>query len=174
MLLEKYRHHLNLRIKPLKKFIVYNAVRTIMKQENYIWEKEGFRKDPYTVPDGYFAGFQDRMMDRLSAIPVKEFPARTALIRPWMAWVSGIAAILVAGWLGVHAYFLKPLEEERFQEKLSLLVDYYGEELHEGKLADYFEDNSIEVNLQSGTEVNEFIQIDPDLAEEYIYESVGF
>ena len=35
-------------------------------------------------------------------------------------------------------------------------------------------DNKIDIKAQSAAEVNEIIQIEPDLAEEYIYESVGF
>jgi len=145
-----------------------------MNKENYIWENEGFRKDAFKVPDGYFAGFPDRMMEKLNQpVPVLTLQRRR-LIRPWMAWVSGIAAIFIIGWFGFHNFYLKPLQEVRFQENISLFVDYYGGELHEGQLAGYFEENSIDIIKEASTEVNELIQIEPDLAEEYIYESVGF
>ena len=145
----------------------------MMNTDKYIWEDERFRKDPYKVPEGYFAGFPDRMMERLNqAVTVRPL-AKQRLIRPWMAWVSGIAAVLAVGWFGVRTYYLKPMQEVRFQENIALFVDYYGEELHEGQLAGFFEENKIDIKKETSTEVNELIQIEPDLAEEYIYESVG-
>ena len=90
-----------------------------------------------------------------------------------MVWVSGIAAVLVLGWFGLRTFYLKPLQEVRFQENITLFVDYYGEELHEGQLAGFLEDNKIDLKRQTTTDVNEIIQMDPDLAEEYVYESVG-
>jgi len=146
----------------------------MVNKEKYIWEGNRFRKDPYKVPEGYFEDFPDRMMEQLNqAIMIKPMENRR-LMRPWMAWVSGIAAVLVIGWFGIRTYYWQPLQEVRFQENIALFIDFYGEELHEGQLAGYFEDNKIDVKKQATTEVNEFIQLEPDLAEEYIYESVGF
>jgi hypothetical protein len=146
-----------------------------MNNENYIWENDRFRKDPYKVPEGYFEGFADRLMDRLNqSDTLLPAPDKRRMIRPWMAWVSGIAAIMVFGLFGVRNYYWKPLQEVRFQENIALFVDYYGEELHEGELAGFFEDNKIDLTRSSSNEVNELIQIEPDLAEEYIFESVGF
>ncbi len=146
----------------------------MMNKEKNIWEDNRFRKDPYKVPEGYFAGFPDRMMERLSQSALVVHTEKHRLLRPWMAWVSGIAAVLVIGWFGIRTYYWKPLQEVRFQEDIALFADFYGEELHEGQLAGFFEDNKIDIIKQATTEVNELIQIEPDLAEEYIYESVGF
>jgi hypothetical protein len=145
-----------------------------MDTEKYIWENDRFRKNPYQVPDGYFAGFPDRMMDRLNKEVVLATPTSKRIFSPWMAWVSGIAAILVLGWFGVRTFYLKPLQEVRFQENVALFVDFYGEELHEGDLASYIEENKIDILKTSAIEVNELIQIEPDQAEEYILESIGF
>jgi hypothetical protein len=146
-----------------------------MNNENYIWENDRFRKDPYKVPEGYFEGFPDRLMDRLNqSSSLQTTPEKHRMIRPWMAWVSGIAAIIVLGWFGVRNFYWKPLQEVRFQENITLFVDYYGEELHEGELAGFIEDNKIDFTKSSSNEMNELIQIEPDLAEEYIFESVGF
>lgn len=146
----------------------------MMNKDKYIWEDDRFRKDPYKIPEDYFACFTDRMMARLnetvSVAPVRKHRG----LKPWIVWVSGIAAVLVIGWFGLRTFYWKPLQEDRFQENIALFVDYCGEELHEGQLAVYFEENRIDITNQSGAEVNEFIQMDPDLAEEYIYESVGF
>lgn len=145
-----------------------------MDQEKFIWENDRFRKDPYHVPDGYFEGFTDRIMDRLKEDGSFVSQSKPRALRPWMAWVTGVAAVLAIGWFGIRTYYWKPLQEVRFQESISLFVDFFGEELHEGQLAGFFEDNKIDVKIQSTTEVNELIQIDPNLAEEYIYESIGF
>lgn len=145
-----------------------------MKTKNYFWEDEQYRKDQYTVPEGYFAGFPDRMMERLTQEVSIEPLKKQRLIKPWMAWVSGIAAAIIIGWFGVRAYYWEPLQEVRFQENIALFVDFYGAEFHEGQLAGYMEDNKIDLKKQVSAEVNELIQMDPDLAEEYIYQSVGF
>ncbi len=145
-----------------------------MNIEKNIWESEPFRKNPYQVPDGYFAGFPDRMMERLNKDVILAVPQNKRIFRPWMAWVSGIAAILVIGWFGVRTFYWNPLQEVRFQENIALFVDFYGEELHEGDLAGYIEDNKIDLIKQPSADVNELIQIEPDQAEEYIMESIGF
>ena len=146
-----------------------------MNNENYIWENDRFRKDPYKVPEGYFEGFPDRLMDRLNQSgTLVSTSEKQRMIRPWMAWVSGIAAVMVLGWFGVRNFYWKPLQEVHFQENITLFVDYYGEELHEGELAGFLEDNKIDLTKSTSNEVNVLIQIEPDLAEEYIFESVGF
>lgn len=146
----------------------------MMNKENYIWENDRFRKDPYQVPEGYFAEFPDRMMDRIDLEMKKSSGAAKHLLRPWMAWVSGVAAFLVFGWFGIRTFYIQPLQETRYQEDISMLVEFYSQELHEGQLASYFADNKIDLELQSQEDASFIIQIDPDLAEEYIYESVGF
>lgn len=145
-----------------------------MNEEKFIWEHKGFRKDPYTLPEGYFTGFPDRMMNRLNQQASAIHQEKLRVFKPWMAWVSSIAAILVIGWFGFHTFYIEPLQEVRFQENIALFVDFCGEELHEGQLAGFFEDNKIEVAQQTLTETDELVQIEPDLAEQYIYESVGF
>jgi hypothetical protein len=144
-----------------------------MSEDKFIWEEGGFRKDPYRLPDGYFTEFTGKMMDRVQhEAAVGPHPRR--ILRPWIAWISGAAAILVIGWMGIRAYYWKPLQEVRFQESIALMVDYYGEELHEGELAGFFEENKIMMKGQGTADMLEVIQIEPDMAEQYIYESIGF
>jgi hypothetical protein len=144
-----------------------------MNKDKYIWEVDRFRKDPYKVPEGYFDNFPDRMMERINQSGAVVHPGRISMNRSWIVWASGIAAVMVIGWFGFRNYYWKPLQEERFQENIALFVDFYGEELHEGQLAGYFEDNKIDLAKQATSDWSELVQIDPDLAEEYIYESVG-
>jgi hypothetical protein len=145
-----------------------------MNKEHYIWENQEFRKDPYRLPDDYFHSFPERIMDRIRNQQSENMAKPTRFIQPWMAWVSSIAAILVLGWFGVRSFYWKPLQEVRFQEQIALVVYYYGNELNEGKLAGYFIDNDIELSNQSIGEVDALIQMEPDLAEEFIFESVGY
>jgi hypothetical protein len=145
----------------------------MMNKGKNIWEEEGFRKNPYKVPESYFAGFPDRMMQRLSLAASDEPVKRGKILRPWMAWASGIAAILAIGWFGIRTYYWKPLQEARFQERIALFVDFYGEELHEGSIAEFITDNNIVMSEQVQVNVDELVQTEPDLAEEYVYESLG-
>jgi hypothetical protein len=145
-----------------------------MNKENYIWENQEFRKNPYRVPDEYFASFPDRIMDRIMDEQIDESVNYKRLLKPWMAWASSIAAVLIIGWFGVRSFYWKPLQEVRLQEQIALVVDYYGNELNEGRLAGYLIDNNIEVHNTTESEVNALIQMEPDLAEEFIFESVGF
>jgi len=80
----------------------------------------------------------------------------------------------LVGWLGVHKFYREPMKEVTYQEKIELFVDFCGGELHEGQIASYLEDNRIDIKSQSTADMNELIQIEPELTEEYIYESVGF
>ena len=145
-----------------------------MENEKYIWEKGPFRKDPYSIPEGYFKDFPDRLMEKLVKEEALQAVGKRVLFRPWMAWVSGMAASLVIGWVGFNSLYIKPIQEVRFQESLSLIVDYYGEELHEGELAGYLADNELAIETPVVIEVDGLIQLDPGSAEQYIYESVGF
>ncbi len=145
-----------------------------MDNNKYIWENDRFNKNPFKVPDGYFEGFPDRMLELLNQEVISAEAEKRRFIRPWMAWVSGVAAVLMLGWFGVRTYYWKPLQEVRYQENVAMFVDFYGEELHEGDLAGYIVDNKIDILKPAATEVNELIQIEPDQAEEYILESIGF
>ena len=146
----------------------------MMKKENFIWENETFQKDPFKVPDGYFSSFPDRVMERIYEEDTQKSNIRHLHWKHWMSWVSGAAAVLLVGWLGVHNVYRESFKEVTYQEKIELFVDFCGGELHEGQIATYLEDNSIDLKSQSATDVNELIQIEPELTEEYIYESVGY
>lgn len=62
-----------------------------MDQKMDILESKDLRRQPYAVPEGYFASLQER----LGAIPRKEVAPRTR-IRPMWAFATGIAAALAA------------------------------------------------------------------------------
>jgi hypothetical protein len=144
-----------------------------MKEEKYIWEDDRFRKEPYTLPDGYFASFPERMLERLNQEVTPRPESRIRHLRPWMAWVSGIAAALVIGWIGIRQFYVKPHQETNMQETIDLFVDLYSDELTEGQLANYLADNKIDIKVGKVNDVSAIVQSDPDLVEMYLYESVG-
>ena len=145
-----------------------------MEEQKYNWQGAKFQQDPFKVPEGYFDTLSDRILRRIDQDSSIQAVRRTTIMRPWMAWVSGIAAALVIGWFGFSELYLKPHQELRFQEELAVFVDYYGEELHEGQLAGYFEQYNIEVTLKSGVDYQDLILTDPENTEELIYESIDF
>lgn len=56
-----------------------------MKEENELLKKYG-KKNPYRVPEGYFSGFADNLMERL---PEKEVPETPHIsmwnrVKPWI------------------------------------------------------------------------------------------
>ncbi len=145
-----------------------------MTTEKYKWESDGFRKDPFSIPEGYFESLGDRIISRID--PVSEAPVaeRRSLVRPWMTWVSGIAAVLVLGWFGLREFYLKPHQETQIQESLSHFSDYYGEELNEGQLAGFVADYEVEVSFQTQVDYQDLINAEPESTEELIYESIIF
>ena len=80
-----------------------------MDQKLDILERKELRRNPYTVPEGYFDRLQERLsaiprqerlsaipgQERLGAIPRQEATPRTR-IRPVLAFATGIAAALAA------------------------------------------------------------------------------
>ena len=71
-----------------------------MDQKLDILERKELRRNPYTVPEGYFDRLQERLsaiplQERLGALPRQEATPRTR-IRPVLAFATGIAAALAA------------------------------------------------------------------------------
>lgn len=77
------------------------------KKENISNQVPGMPKEtPFGVPDGYFDSFSDRLQQRISG---REGHAKKSVIRrlkPQIAWVTSIAAVVI---IGFSAYkFLIP------------------------------------------------------------------
>ena len=145
-----------------------------MTEDKKNWEVPGFRKNPYRVPEGYFESLSDRILMRINEEPIPEVqPARLRILKPWMAWVSSAAAVLLVGWLGIQKYLIQPSQEKFNQEQLAILVDYYPVELHEGQLAGFVEEYDLDVSFETTVDYQDLIEADPDMAEEIIFESLG-
>ncbi len=79
----------------------------MLQEEKFIREHDTGRR-PFTVPDGYFEGFTEKMMARLAAqgneTPVAEHrkePIRIPLWRKVMRYaaVVAVAAVGIGGWM---------------------------------------------------------------------------
>lgn len=64
--------------------------RVLMDHNNDILEREGLRRNPCSVPEGYF----DSLQERLGAIP-RQAGARNRIL-PALACAAGVAAVLAA------------------------------------------------------------------------------
>ncbi len=144
-----------------------------MNKQHDILEDKHFRDTGFSVPEGYFDDFPERMIERIRLEqPLRVKHKQLGFYRPWMTWVSGVAAILVIGWIGFRVLIQRPSEEALFQDRLEFLVEYSGNELNEALLAGYIEEKGIVLTNQDNTEIDNFIRNNPDQAEELIYESI--
>lgn len=81
-----------------------------MDKKMEILDREDLRRNPYTVPEGYF----DRLQERLGAIPRQGAvhrndaarplmaSAQGARIRPALTWALSLAAVLAACFVLIH------------------------------------------------------------------------
>jgi hypothetical protein len=81
-----------------------------MDKKMEILDREDLRRNPYTVPEGYF----DRLQERLSAIPRQGAVRRNDVARPQLAatqetrfrpaltWALSLAAVLAACFVLIH------------------------------------------------------------------------
>lgn len=81
--------------------------------------KQVKRDVPFTVPEGYFGQFQDKLDQAIRAD--RKVPARRTL-RPYLAAASIIAAMLLAGTL-VFRHQYRQQVENRFHAEVSRTVD---------------------------------------------------
>ena len=83
-----------------------------MDKKMEILDREDLRRNPYTVPEGYF----DRLQERLSAIPRQGAVRRNDVARPQLAatqetrfrpaltWALSLAAVLAACFVLIHPF----------------------------------------------------------------------
>lgn len=65
-----------------------------MNEEMYIQEKVG-KRDPFRVPEGYFEGLTDQIMQSLPDQPKRR--AKSVFMRPVFYAAASVCALLVAG-----------------------------------------------------------------------------
>lgn len=130
--------------------------------------------EPFRVPEGYFSGVTDRVLERIREEEAGSARVRVIRWKPVLTWVSGAAAILIIGMLGLRAFYLLPMRESRVREDIALFVEYYGEELQEVQLARYAEQSGIDLPVNQASGMDAIIEMEPESVEEFIYETIGF
>ncbi|MCR5680615.1 MAG: hypothetical protein K6G08_10485 [Prevotella sp.] len=106
-------------------------------EELYISKKIG-KKNPFSVPEGYFDQFADKLM---ASLPEKQMPVSTATrktavmkqLRPWMVAAACLALLI----LGATVYFYK---DNPVAQKQQIAAD--AAEQQENYI--YYSDNYIE------------------------------
>lgn len=76
-----------------------------MKEEDFIRGKFG-RKEPFTVPDNYFADFAEKLMNELpqqESKVVQAHPAKVRHLKYWLATAAAVCCLAFAGtWVYTH------------------------------------------------------------------------
>lgn len=76
-----------------------------MKEEDFIRGKFG-RKEPFTVPDNYFADFAEKLMNELpeqKSRAAMTAPAKVRHLSYWLATAAAVCCLAFAGtWIYMH------------------------------------------------------------------------
>ncbi len=144
-----------------------------MKEKDNIKNLPGGKdkRNPFSVPEGYFDNFPAKLADRIQ----KEHPPEVSLksrlwdtIRPQLALAATITAFAVIGYFGFRS-FMDTSEEWLSDEMITSYIEYYQYEFSDpyllGLLAE--EDFDFEYYPEDyGWEVSD----DPDLYIDYLYQ----
>ena len=90
------------------------------------------KKLPFEVPEGYFEGFEDKMMARFAQIEAEE-KAEQQTVRPmkWRRWAAGVAAAAVIA-VGLFAVLDMQRDVQQVGNDISAAAnDAYYDELND-------------------------------------------
>lgn len=131
-----------------------------MMKINSDWKDQARKVQPFKVPEGYFDGFEDRMMTRLlEEAPVIAGKGRT---RRLIYWISGVAAALIIGFAGIQQFVLKPQPQADDQDLMFAVVEYFTRDLDDFTLAALMAENEDASVKESGAEPDllDFMNVD--------------
>ncbi|TVR74538.1 MAG: hypothetical protein EA408_02170 [Marinilabiliales bacterium] len=129
------------------------------------------KKNPFSVPEGYFDSFPARMAERLQdeePLPAATRPGIWQTIRPQLALAATITAFAVIGYLGFRSFMVTD-DQWLSDEMITGYIEYYQYEFSEpyllGLLAedDYYLDDYPEDGGWAEAD-------DPDLYIDYLYQ----
>lgn len=130
-------------------------------------------QEPFKVPEGYFEGVPERVMDRIHK---EETTGRTRQagfqIRRWQIWTGAAAAVLIIGWLGFSQLFLEPLQEKKYQQEIAWLVEIATYELNENIVVSYLSDINYDWKENQVNEEQEALLSDPEFMRNLTLESI--
>ncbi len=129
------------------------------------------RKNPFSVPEGYFDSFPAKLAERLQKEHSASVPLKSRLwetIRPQLALAAAITAFAVIGYLGFRSFMITD-DQWLSDEMITGYIEYYHYEFSEpyllGLLEEddfYFEDYPADAGW---AEID-----DPDLYIDYLYQ----
>jgi len=136
-----------------------------MKDSNN-WQDKA-KDNPFKVPQGYFEGFEERMMAKISADA--QASQKRIMPLPLIRWISGVAAVFLLGFIGVQQFYLKPHQVLINQEAMYNVIAYYAQNMDDASFSAMMADNEIlsvdasqddAMNLMEWMDVNEMTIID--------------
>jgi len=138
------------------------------KIENANWQ-EYLKNDVFQVPEGYFDDFRERMVKQVTTNPVKTVTLRKR--KPVLYWLSGVAAALLIGVIGLHQYVIKPHEDQKEMNAMLELMAYYNADLDDITMVTVLADNEVfdlEANDSYGNLLDYFKIDEVDIIENWM------
>ncbi|MFA5713873.1 MAG: hypothetical protein WC960_06855 [Bacteroidales bacterium] len=86
---------------------------------NKMGEESGFRKNPFTIPDGYFDTLKESVANKIA---YKERFSLWEIIKPQLALISTFAAIFLFGYIAISIVGSKMWGERRDSESGTQLL----------------------------------------------------
>jgi len=130
-----------------------------MKKETN-WQEKGRVGQPFKVPDGYFDHFENRMMDRIKEESEEK---KVRFLSPKVVrWVSGVAAVMLIGFVGFQQLHLKPQKIQMDQEAMYAVIEFYAQDLDDVSFAELMAENDAfnEEELSSEDDLLDYMDVD--------------
>lgn len=115
-------------------------------------DKYNEKKNPFSVPEGYFDGLTDRMMDKLKEEQRPQRVRLIQLIRPYL----GLAAIFVLALLVIQLVFPLVVNKNQLIVKNDGQIMQVQEEIEEDIFDSHFNPSNEEIIEYLASEVDEF------------------
>ena len=108
------------------------------------------KENPFRVPKGYFSESRASILKTIRKEGVNS-ETRTIKLRPVLAWISGIAASLLIGFLLFQNLYVRPEQERRVAQKIEWFLNYANPGMDLDALAYYAADEGISLDDLNGS-----------------------
>lgn len=102
------------------------------------------KENPFSVPEGYFDSFQEKLQRKIRS--EEETPARkTAILNiPRVAWISGVAAVFIIGFVLTKGLIGLDRNQPLSQEEIAYAIEQDIYDLDEYELMETLDEMSLE------------------------------
>lgn len=124
------------------------------------WQEMRRAGQSFKVPEGYFDQFEDKLMERIKEGSEKK---KVRFLNPKLVrWVSGVAAVLLIGFVGFQQLHLKPQQIEMDQESMYAVIEFYAQDLDDTYLAEFMAENDVfaEEELNADNDLLDYMGVD--------------